>query len=54
MLPDASHSLTPMMVTLSIIAIIYGAYMALAQVISRIDRPFEVSHIGFVTLGLLS
>ena len=31
MLPDATVTFTPMMVALSIIAIIYGAYMALAQ-----------------------
>jgi len=32
MLPDASRTFTPMRSPLSIIAIIYGAYMALAQV----------------------
>ena len=53
MLPDASLAFTPMMVTLSIIAIIYGAYMALAQVdLKKLIAYSSVSHMGFVTLGL--
>jgi len=53
MLPDASHVFTPMMVVLSIIAIIYGAYMALAQVdLKKLIAYSSVSHMGFVTLGL--
>jgi NADH-quinone oxidoreductase subunit M len=31
MLPDATETFTPIMVALSLIAILYGAYMALAQ-----------------------
>ena len=42
-----------MMVALSIIAIIYGAYMALAQVdLKKLIAYSSVSHMGFVTLGL--
>jgi len=53
MLPDASHVFTPLMVVLSIIAIIYGAYMALAQVdLKKLIAYSSVSHMGFVTLGL--
>ncbi len=53
MLPDASHAFTPLMVTLSIIAIIYGAYMALAQTdLKKLIAYSSVSHMGFVTLGL--
>ena len=53
MLPDASRTFTPMMVALSIIAIIYGAYMALAQVdLKKLIAYSSVSHMGFVTLGL--
>jgi NADH-quinone oxidoreductase subunit M len=53
MLPDASRAFTPMMVVLSIIAIIYGAYMALAQVdLKKLIAYSSVSHMGFVTLGL--
>ena len=53
MLPDASRAFTPLMVALSIIAIIYGAYMALAQVdLKKLIAYSSVSHMGFVTLGL--
>ncbi len=53
MLPDASKDFTPMVVTLSIVAIIYGAYMALAQAdIKKLIAYSSVSHMGFVTLGL--
>jgi NADH-quinone oxidoreductase subunit M len=53
MLPDASRAFTPMMVALSIIAILYGAYMALAQAdLKKLIAYSSVSHMGFVTLGL--
>ncbi len=53
MLPDASRLLTPLMVVLSIVAIIYGAYMALAQAdLKKLIAYSSVSHMGFVTLGL--
>ena len=53
MLPDASHAFTPMMVGLSIVAIIYGAYMALAQIdLKKLIAYSSVSHMGFVTLGI--
>jgi NADH-quinone oxidoreductase subunit M len=53
MLPDASRAFAPMMVTLSIVAIIYGAYMALAQAdLKKLIAYSSVSHMGFVTLGL--
>ena len=53
MLPDASRMMTPLMAALSIIAIIYGAYMALAQVdLKKLIAYSSVSHMGFVTLGL--
>jgi NADH-quinone oxidoreductase subunit M len=53
MLPDASQAMTPFMAALSIIAIIYGAYMALAQVdLKKLIAYSSVSHMGFVTLGL--
>lgn len=53
MLPDASQAFTPLMVVLSIIAIIYGAYMALAQPdLKKLIAYSSVSHMGFVTLGL--
>ena len=53
MLPDASQGFTPVMVALSIVAIIYGAYMALAQSdLKKLIAYSSVSHMGFVTLGL--
>jgi NADH-quinone oxidoreductase subunit M len=53
MLPDASQAFTPAMIALSIVAIIYGAYMALAQAdLKKLIAYSSVSHMGFVTLGL--
>ncbi len=53
MLPDASRLMTPLMIVLSIVAIIYGAYMALAQAdLKKLIAYSSVSHMGFVTLGL--
>jgi len=55
MLPDASRAFTPLMVTLSVVAIIYGAYMALAQAdLKKLIAYSSVSHMGFVTLGLFA
>lgn len=53
MLPDASRDMTALMALLSIVAIIYGAYMALAQTdLKKLIAYSSVSHMGFVTLGL--
>jgi NADH-quinone oxidoreductase subunit M len=53
MLPDATTAFTPVMVALSLIAIIYGAYMALAQAdLKKLIAYSSVSHMGFVTLGI--
>ncbi|MDX2253732.1 MAG: NADH-quinone oxidoreductase subunit M [Nitrospira sp.] len=53
MLPEASQAFTPLMVVLSIVAIVYGAYMALAQTdLKKLIAYSSVSHMGFVTLGL--
>lgn len=55
MLPDASIAFAPLMITLSIVAIIYGAYMALAQTdLKKLIAYSSVSHMGFVTLGLFT
>ena len=52
MLPDATVASKPM-IALSIVAIIYGAYMALAQSdIKKLIAYSSVSHMGFVTLGI--
>jgi NADH-quinone oxidoreductase subunit M len=53
MLPDASVRFAPVLVILSMIAILYGAYMALAQTdLKKLIAYSSVSHMGFVTLGL--
>ena len=53
MLPDASVLFTPLILVLSIVAIIYGAYMALAQTdLKKLIAYSSVSHMGFVTLGI--
>ncbi|GAB1722373.1 MAG: NADH-quinone oxidoreductase subunit M [Nitrospira sp. CR1.1] len=53
MLPDATVAFTKLMIALSIVAIIYGAYMALAQTdIKKLIAYSSVSHMGFVTLGI--
>ncbi len=55
MLPDASVTYTPIIMALSVIAIIYGAYMALAQSdIKKLIAYSSVSHMGFVTLGIFA
>ncbi|MBI5136296.1 MAG: NADH-quinone oxidoreductase subunit M [Nitrospirae bacterium] len=53
MLTDASISYTPLILTLSVIAVIYGAYMALAQSdIKKLIAYSSVSHMGFVMIGM--
>jgi len=53
--PDATIAWTPWIMTLSVIAIIYGAYMAFAQTdFKKLIAYSSVSHMGFVTLGLFA
>ena len=54
-LPDAVQLfLTPMLV-ISAVAIVYGAYVTLAQTdVKRLIAYSSVSHMGFVTLGIFS
>ena len=55
MLPDAAELFTPVIMSLSVIAIIYGAYMALAQAdLKKLIAYSSVSHMGFVTLGIFT
>ena len=55
LLPDATATFTPMMIALSIVAILYGAYMALAQSdLKKLIAYSSVSHMGFVTLGIFA
>jgi len=51
--PEASAQFAPFILWLSIAAIIYGGYMALAQSdIKKLVAYSSVSHMGFVTLGI--
>jgi NADH-quinone oxidoreductase subunit M len=51
--PDAAQTFAPVIVVLSLIAIIYGAIVALVQPdLKRLVAYSSVSHMGFVTLGL--
>lgn len=53
--PDAAKAMTPAMLTLSVIAIIYGAVICLAQTdLKRLIAYSSVSHMGFVTLGIFA
>lgn len=50
--PDASKYYLPLIFTLSVIAIIYAAMMAIAQThIKRLIAYSSISHMGIVTLG---
>ncbi len=54
-LPEASKAMTPVMLTLSVIAIIYGGVICLAQTdMKRLIAYSSVSHMGFVTLGIFA
>jgi NADH-quinone oxidoreductase subunit M len=51
--PDASHTFAPVIIALSLIAIIWGSYMALVQTdLKKLVAYSSVGHMGFVTLGI--
>jgi NADH-quinone oxidoreductase subunit M len=51
--PDAAHTFAPAIIALSLIAIIYGAVVALVQPdLKKLVAYSSVSHMGFVTLGI--
>jgi NADH-quinone oxidoreductase subunit M len=51
--PDAAQTWAPLIVILSLIAIIYGAIVALVQPdLKKLIAYSSVSHMGFVTLGI--
>ncbi len=53
--PDATKAMAPVMLTLSIIAIIYGGLICLVQSdLKRLIAYSSVSHMGFVTLGIFA
>jgi NADH-quinone oxidoreductase subunit M len=51
--PEAAHAYAPAIIVLSLIAIIYGAIVALVQPdLKKLVAYSSVSHMGFVTLGV--
>src|SRR5438270_227962 len=53
--PNASPQFAPIMITLAVIGIIYGALVAMVQPdVKRLVAYSSVSHMGFVVLGLFS
>jgi NADH-quinone oxidoreductase subunit M len=53
--PEASRAMTPIMLLLSVIAIIYGAVICLGQTdLKRLIAYSSVSHMGYVTLGIFA
>ncbi|PKO53829.1 MAG: NADH-quinone oxidoreductase subunit M [Betaproteobacteria bacterium HGW-Betaproteobacteria-21] len=50
--PDAAQQLAPLVVTLSLIAVVYIGFVALAQSdMKKLVAYSSISHMGFVTLG---
>ena len=55
MFPDASVTFTPLIYTLSVIAIIYTSLVALAQDnMKKLIAYSSVAHMGFVTMGIFA
>ena len=53
--PEMAHSFAPAVLWLSVLGILYGGYMALAQTdLKRLVAYSSISHMGFVTLGIFS
>jgi len=51
--PDASQAFAPIVLILSLIAIIWGSYMALVQTdLKKLVAYSSVGHMGFVTMGI--
>jgi len=55
MFPQAAEYFTPMIMVLSVVAIIYGALVAMVQEdLKKLIAYSSVSHMGFVTLGIFA
>jgi NADH-quinone oxidoreductase subunit M len=53
--PDATREFTPLVMTLAVVSIVYGACLALVQTdIKKIIAYSSISHLGYVMLGLAS
>jgi len=55
MFPSASHYFTPLVFTLSVIAVVYTSLVAFRQTdIKKLIAYSSVAHMGFVTMGIFS
>ncbi len=53
--PEASRTFTPLIITLAVISIIYGAFLAIGQKdIKSLIAFTSISHFGFITLGIFA
>ena len=53
--PEATKTFTPLIITLSVISIVYGAFLAIgAKDIKRLIAYTSISHFGFITLGIFA
>ena len=53
--PEASKTFTPLIITLSVISIIYGAFLAIGQKdIKGLIAFTSISHFGFITMGIFA
>jgi NADH-quinone oxidoreductase subunit M len=53
--PDASKTFIPVIITLAVISIIYGAFMAIGQKdIKGLIAFTSISHFGFITMGIFA
>jgi NADH-quinone oxidoreductase subunit M len=53
--PSAARYFTPLVITLAVIGIIYGAVLAIGQVdIKRLIAYTSISHFGFIALGVFA
>ena len=53
--PDASKTFTPIIITLAVVSIIYGAFMAIGQKdIKGLIAFTSISHFGFITMGIFA
>ena len=53
--PHAAHTFTPVIIVLSLISVLYGAFLAIGQRdINGLIAFTSISHFGFITLGIFA
>lgn len=53
--PDATRFFTPLIITLAVIGVVYGAIMAIGQTdVMRLIAYTSISHFGFIILGIFA